>query len=371
MKKILLVTRPISPPWDEASKNFAYFLAKESKDSEFHVLTPGNIFMLEPHIRQEPIYTATHLDWIQRTKLLKLLTLSRKFDVLHFMLTPNTLNSLAFRTATMLSKAKTIQTVATLREDLFSDNEIKRSLFADKIITYSDYAKNKLEKMGFSNVDRIYPGIDLEKYSPAPKNQETLSRFRLSASDFIIMYPGEYVRLGATDHIVEFLPELFSKIPTAKFVFGCRIKNEADRKKKEEITEKFKEKGILHKIVFTDTFADMPRLYNISDVVVFPVMDMKGKFDVPLAVIEAFACEKPVIISDIPVLQEFANDQNSIIIKTGDKGSLLSSIEKLHADENLRRELGKKARQYAEKDFDITQVVSQYEKTYNQLFKKN
>ncbi len=27
-KKILLATRPLVPPWDEASKNFAYFLAK-------------------------------------------------------------------------------------------------------------------------------------------------------------------------------------------------------------------------------------------------------------------------------------------------------------------------------------------------------
>ena len=28
-KKILFVSRPIAPPWDEASKNFAYNLAKE------------------------------------------------------------------------------------------------------------------------------------------------------------------------------------------------------------------------------------------------------------------------------------------------------------------------------------------------------
>lgn len=370
MKKILFITRPISPPWDEASKNFAYFLAKNAMGFEFNLLTPKKIEPLDKNIFQWPIYTSAHLDWVQRIRLLKLFEISKNFDILHFMLTPNALNSLAFKMLPKNPTAKTIQTVATLREDLFSDKKLKKIFFADCIVTYSDYAKTKLERLGFKNVKRIYPGLDLEKFSPAPKDSETLKKFGLREYDFVIMYPGEYVRLGATDYIIEALPEIFKKIPNTKFVFGCRVKNEADRLKKEEVMQTLLGKNLLDKVLFSDTFSDMPKLYNLSDVVVFPVLDMKGKFDVPLAVIEAFACEKPVVISDIPVLQEFTSEQNSVIIKAGDKNSLISSLEKLHKDEDLRKSLGKSAKDYAAMNFDIRNVAKQYENLYNKLLEK-
>ena len=43
MKRILLLTRPICPPWDEGSKNFAYTLAKYAGDFEIHLLTCGKV----------------------------------------------------------------------------------------------------------------------------------------------------------------------------------------------------------------------------------------------------------------------------------------------------------------------------------------
>ena len=65
--KILLITRPIAPPWDEASKNFAYALAKEiskqSSNLEIHILTKGNFSDLPSNIIQHPIYTSSEKDF--------------------------------------------------------------------------------------------------------------------------------------------------------------------------------------------------------------------------------------------------------------------------------------------------------------------
>ncbi|MDD5396793.1 MAG: glycosyltransferase family 4 protein [Candidatus Moranbacteria bacterium] len=367
MKKILLVTRPIAPPWDEASKNFAYFLAKTTPGFEFHVLTPGKVDSLEEYIQQEHVYTSTHLDWGQRLRLLGLVFLVKKFDIAHFMLTPNKLNTWAFKTFLTNKTTKTVQTIATLREDLFSDEDFKKIIFTDLVITYSDYAKNKLVKNGFSNVVRIYPGIDTSLYSPAPKNMATMSLFGIAQNDFVVSYPGEYTRLGATDDIVEMLPKLFEKIPNAKFVFANRVKNEKDARKKEEVVRILEEKGVLEKVVFTDTFADMPKIYNLSDVVIFPARDMKGKFDVPLAVIEAFACEKPVIVSNLPILKEFTSSENSLVINPENKNELIEAIVDLEKDKEKRRLIGKAARSYTVENFDIKDVADQYKKAYNKL----
>ncbi|MCX6763756.1 MAG: hypothetical protein NTZ97_03445, partial [Candidatus Moranbacteria bacterium] len=172
MKKILLVTRPICPPWDEASKNFAYYLAKNLNMFEMYILTNGFIQELPSHIHQKPIYTSSKLTHLQRLRLLKLRGLLAKidFNILHYMLTPSKLNSFSFKTFIKNKRAKTIQTIATLREDILKDNDFKKILFADLIITYSDYAKNKLNSLGFKNVKRVYPGIDVELYSPAEKD---------------------------------------------------------------------------------------------------------------------------------------------------------------------------------------------------------
>lgn len=370
MKKILFITRPICPPWDEASKNFAFFLAKNLANKlDFTLLTKDYVEELPEKVTQLPIYTSSAMSmslW-QKAKILKVAKKRDEFDVIHFMLTPAKLNSLGFKFFFGKGKAKTVQTVATLREDLFSESEFKKILFADRIVTYSDYAKNKLQKMGFNNVTRIYPGIDIEKYAPQPKDIQTMEHFDIKGSDFVITYPGEYVRLGATDDLVSIIPELVKQIPNLKFVFANRVKNEKDARKKEEVVKKLEGAGLLDHIVFTDTFSDMPKIYNMSDIILFPAQNMHGKFDVPLAVVEAYASAKPVIISDLPVLSEFASDNNSVIIPKGDKAALCREIFSLAKDADMRERVGSAACAFARENFDIRDVAAKYENLYLNL----
>lgn len=372
MKKILLITRPISPPWDEASKNFAYFLAKNVKAVEINLMTKHGVFLDFPQtVSQHPVYTTAEIAEFSLEQKLRSLFfqffMRGKFDINHYFFTPTRLNSFFIKNFLTSKKTKSIQTIATLREDLWSDSDIKNLLFGDLIITYSEYAKNKLNALGFQNVKRIYPGIDLEKYYREPKNESTLKFFNIKENEFIITYPGEYVRLGATDDIVKILPTLFKKIPNAKFVFANRVKNDKDAQKKAEIIEKFKADGILDKIVFTDTFSDMQKVYNMSDLVIFPVKNMQGKFDVPLVVIEAMACEKPIIISDLPILKEFSNEQNSVMMETGNNEDLLTKIIELSQNVFLRDQISTGARRYVEENFDIKNVAQKYEEVYKNL----
>ncbi len=367
-KKILLVTRPLSPPWDEASKNFAYYLAKNVDGFQFTLLVNKIIKGLPENIQQERIYTSSNFGFLQKLYLLRYLRrYLRRFDIAHFVFTPTKLSSALIKKFALNNKVGTLQTIATLREDLFSDEEIKKLIFGNLAVTYSDYAKNKLEKLGLKNTKRIYPGIDLGHYSSAPKNIKLINDLGISGNDFVIVYPGEYTRLGATDDIAKSLPQIFKSIPNAKFIFACRIKGTGDIQKKKEIKNKLQDKGLLSKITFIDTFSDMPKLYNLSDVVIFPAKDMKGKFDVPLVVVEAMACEKPVIISDLPVLKEFANSHNSVTIKSGDVKQLIEATSDLYKNKSKREEIGKNARKYAEENFDIKKVAEEYKKIYESL----
>ena len=420
---ILLVTRPLVPPWDEASKNFAYFLAKSISDPniEFHLLTTRErLDGVGANYIQHPIFRSGQFDFEAKARLAAFLgTKARSFDIVHFLFTPTPLN--AFLAKHLVgTRPKTMQTIATLREERWGAREWKQMFFADRLVTYTDHSKQKLEATGFKNVERIYPGIDLEKFSPRPKDPETLRALNLSPDDFVVSYAGEYARLGATDMIADMLIRHLSPLPSSPlqgevprtrdggvphphqdstssspsphysplpspsplssseytekhlssgrgdgiektiFLFALRVKNEEDRKKKEEIIERFRVAGILDRVRFSDTVSDVAALYNVADIVTFPVADMAGKFDVPLVILEAYACGRPVILSDLPLFREFSNPNISATIPRGDGDSLWNAIESLHRDETKRNTLGANARVFVEQNFDLKRTAEMY-----------
>lgn len=370
MKKIILVTRPISPPWDEASKNFAYYLAKNVPGFEFHIMGCGADLDVPKNVIQESVYTSADFDLYQKIRSLKYqFNARRKFDIAHYFFTPAKLNSFLIRNFIQIPKTKSIQTIATLREDIFSDEEIKSLMFSDILVTYSNHAKEKLNSLGFTNVERIYPGIDLDYYSPASKDSALMKHWDIAERDFVISYPGEYVRLGATDDIADMLIENAQGLRenNIKFIFACRVKNSQDAKKKQYIMERLEINNILDHVIFTDTFKDMAKLYNLSDIVIFPVRDMKGKFDVPLAAIEPMACEKPIIISGLPILQEFANNQNAVTIEAGNINQLWQAIMDLKSNKDKRTNMGIFGRKFAERFFDIKNIARKYAEIYEKL----
>jgi glycosyltransferase involved in cell wall biosynthesis len=265
-------------------------------------------------------------------------------------------------------KIKTIQTLATLRDDLYGAEKLKKIIHADFIITYSDYAKEKLEKMGFDKVKRIYPGIDVEKYSPAPKNRELMKKFETSEDDFVINYAGEYVRLGDMDDVVDSFIDLARVQKNFKLHLAVRVKNEKDTQKKKEIIKKLERENILDRVAFIDDGSyEMQDIFNLCDISIFPARTMDGKFDIPLAVIEAMACGKPVIASNLERIKYFLNNENSILVAPGNREVLKENILYLFNNTERRYDLAKKAIRFVRENFDIMKVVKEYEEVYEKL----
>jgi glycosyltransferase involved in cell wall biosynthesis len=363
--KVLLLTRPLCPPWDEGSKNFAFTLANNIKSVEIHILTCGLLENLPGNIVQHPIYSSPRLDLLQKIKLYNFLRKADKFDIIHSLFTPTKVNSFFIKYAVKNKNSKIIQTVATLREDLYEGNDFRKILFGDLIVTYSDYAKEKLEKMGFGNARRIYPGIDINNYRPKEKNIALMKEYGITDQDFVINFTGEYTRLGAIDDVINCFVDLAKENANFKLQLACRIKNEKDAQKKEEVRRNLESVGILDKVAFFDNQKfEMPEVYNLADISIFPVRTMDGKFDIPLAVIEAMACGKPMIASSLERLNYFLDNDNSILINPRDLSALKEKILYLYANPEVRNRLGEKGMQFVQVNFDIMQTVKEYKEVY-------
>ncbi len=367
-KNILFVTRPLSPPWDEASKNFAFDLACNTTNHRITILVDKYINDAPEHTIQKKIYSDNHFSLLQKMRLIWYLKKNvHKFDKIHLLFTPTKLNSRIMKMILKNKKITIIQTVATLRDDLYSSNDLKNILFGDTIVTYSKWAQTKLNNLEFDNVTQIYPGFNLSKFTPSQKNPELMQKWNITNTNFVVTYPGEFVRLGATDLIVNTFIDLWRN-PTnshIKYLCACRIKNDADAKKKQEVIKKITAAGHINKIAFTDTFPDVNAIYNISDIIIFPVTNMSGKFDVPLAMIEPYACKKPVIASNLELFKEFSSDKINVIIPKENKEVLANAILELDKNSEKRNLLGENAFAFAHETFDIKRIASEYTKIYN------
>lgn len=81
-----------------------------------------------------------------------------------------------------------------------------------------------------------------------------------------------------------------------------------------------------------------------------------------VSAIECESCETPVIISDIPGLEEATNPQKtSVVIPIKDYKSLARAIEHLYEDESLRKQMGYFGRKFVREKYEINDCFKQIE----------
>jgi glycosyltransferase involved in cell wall biosynthesis len=269
----------------------------------------------------------------------------------------------------ILDRKRVVQTIATVRDDLYDRATLEKMYFGSTLVTYSVWAQHKLAQMGFSEVDQIYPGIDLAKFSPTQKDVTLMKKWGYTENDIIVTYPGEFTRLGATDLIIDAFTEIWRDPANAhiKYLCNCRIKNEADEKKKQAVITQLEKMRYRDRVIFTDTFADMNAIYNLSDMIIFPVTTMRGKFDVPLAMIEPYACKKPVIASDLDLFKEFSHPDINVIIPPANSSALSQAIVALANDRQKQQTLGENAYIFAHKTFNISHIAHNYDTLYKRI----
>ena len=109
--------------------------------------------------------------------------------------------------------------------------------------------------------------------------------------------------------------------------------------------------------------------YNELDIYLALSTEDSESFGV--AIIEASSCEKPVIVSNVGGLPEVIDEKNTgFIVNKEDYIKASEYLEKLILDKNLRIEMGKKGREFVEKNYDFSTNLKQMINIYNLALKK-
>ncbi|MDI3496209.1 MAG: hypothetical protein PWQ35_230 [Patescibacteria group bacterium] len=124
--------------------------------------------------------------------------------------------------------------------------------------------------------------------------------------------------------------------------------------------------GIEKQVNFLGKLPELDLIKNLqkADVLVLPSINNNEAFGIVL--IEALACGIPVIASNLPgVRQVFTDKKEGLLIKAGDQNDLREKIEFLMNHEDIRIEMGKKARALAESRYSQKNSLKLYENLFN------
>jgi glycosyltransferase involved in cell wall biosynthesis len=110
---------------------------------------------------------------------------------------------------------------------------------------------------------------------------------------------------------------------------------------------------------------DMAEIISKTSIVCLPTTYKEG---LPRLLIEAGACGRPVIATNIPGCRMVVRSgQNGLIIPPGDLASLVVALKTLIQDPDLRQKMGARGREIVEQEFSVKRVILRTFEVYNQV----
>ena len=221
-------------------------------------------------------------------------------------------------------------------------------------VAVSESTKSELVGMGLrsEDIEIIHNGVDHDAYTQDESLRSTAPL--VVCVTRLKKYKGVHLLLRA-------MAAVKRAVPNVKLIVAGRGDYEP---KLRELTHRLHLNGVVEFTGFVGTEQKVD-LYRRAQVVVNP----SAKEGWGLTVIEANACGTPVIAAEAPGLREaVVNGETGLLYPHSDIDVLSKAIIRLLKDENLRRNLGEKSREWA-KEFSWQKATEKVETVMERVLK--
>ena len=109
---------------------------------------------------------------------------------------------------------------------------------------------------------------------------------------------------------------------------------------------------------------DMPRVLTEAHIVCLP----SYREDLPKILIEAAACGRPIVTTDVPGCREVVrHEENGLLVPAHNAAALAAALRRLITSAALRQFLGQRGREIAVAEFALEKVVKQTLAIYREM----
>lgn len=212
----------------------------------------------------------------------------------------------------------------------------------------------------------IFSGIDTSRFKPIKKKEIQINKLKfIKDNDEIILSAGAITKQKGFHLLIKSFGQIAEKFPKIKLII---IGEGPYLKRLKSLTKKL---ALTKRVLFLGKIdnKEIHKFYNLADICVFTTLCSEGS---PYVILEAMACEKPVIASRIGGIPSIIKDrENGLLIEAGNSTQLEHGIIELLKNKVLAKNLGENARLYIIKEASTRNMVQKIIRTYQEVLQKN
>jgi len=199
----------------------------------------------------------------------------------------------------------------------------------------------------------IYNGVDADVFTPGEKPERTRGRPTVVAAARVMPIKDIKTMIRAAALVRE-------KIPDVLFlVYGSLT---ADPEYVEECRALIEELGLEDSFKLAGFHSNPAEIYNEGDINV--LSSLSEGF--PYTVLESMSCGRPVVATDVGGVRE-ALEGFGVLVPPRNPQALADGIVQLLEDDDLRHELGRRAREEVLAKFRLSGFIEAYREAYQEL----
>lgn len=267
-----------------------------------------------------------------------------------------------------------VLTVHEVWSEFICEDLLRRAKW-DTIITFCKHVtKGILEQAPqLDNIEVIYPGIDVNLFSPENVNSKWVDTLQLKGHRVIIhparMLPwkGVIYSVRAMQYIRKRFPEAILVVTDTDDIVDWIRELQGY---KDEVLHLIRSLGLFQNVITQPfPYLELPWVYNACDVVVYPTI---GEEPFGLVPIEAMACGKPTVVTPSGgMVESIVPNETGFFVEKRNAKELANKVIDLLANPTLAAEMGKKGRQRAVDVFSVDRMTSDTVAVYERAIQRH
>ncbi len=255
---------------------------------------------------------------------------------------------------------------------LIDDSDIWKLMFdfilqrVDSVTTVSEEHGRRITERGVDGgeVFLVPNGIDADRFRNADR-LEAREELGLPLDSKIVLFVGNLIEVKGVDYLTDAIPAIRETVEDALFVML------GEGELRAALRRKIVEYGVSDwvRMVGIRPASEIPLWMNSADVLVLPSLS-EGR---PNVVLEAMACEVPVVATAVGGIPELVKDgEVGFLIPPKSPESIANKVVLLLKDEKLRERLGRNGRKYImEEGLTWESCARKFSEIYHSLIERS
>ena len=143
------------------------------------------------------------------------------------------------------------------------------------------------------------------------------------------------------------------------------------KKEKLEIKEKINSLGLDDNVIPLGIVNNMPQVMAATDIFIAPYLSIESIADYPISLLEAMACGKPVIATNVGGIPEIVKQgENGLLVRPNDPSELAKTILYMLRNRERAKRMSKQGAKYIAENFDLDIIAGELEVLYEDVLNK-